>query len=343
VSGRAVALAAAAACLAVSARAQDRVLTVDEFRQELRAIEAALDAADLSGASARGEALRSARVQFGEEQVAIDPALADAVAAVRAETAQPARARVRAVLHGLDGPAGKAAAPDPELLRRAQRAEQGPAIAEGGAVSGALPSPSLPQRFLDAVASIWKSITDALRRFWDWLSDLWPRRALATPVPAGGTSWMVGVLVAAVALVLALLAVAALRRSVPEEEVAASEPVASSQRDADPLSREQDEWERYAAELAAAGRLREAIRAWYHAVLVALFRAGLLHHHKGRTNWEYVARVTPDVQWRPELIRLTRLFDREWYGHDRSGADALRECTSEARNILRQVRAGAAA
>ena len=65
----------------------------------------------------------------------------------------------------------------------------------------------------------------------------------------------------------------------------------ASQRDADPLSREQDEWEKYAAELAAAGRLREAIRAWYHAVLVGLFRAGLLHHHKGRTNWEYVRRA----------------------------------------------------
>jgi hypothetical protein len=78
-------------------------------------------------------------------------------------------------------------------------------------------------------------------------------------------------------------------------------------------------------------------------VLVGLFRAGLLHHHKGRTNWEYVSRVAPEADWRPGLIRLTRLFDREWYGRDRSAGEALRECAGEARAILRRVREGAAA
>jgi hypothetical protein len=158
-----------------------------------------------------------------------------------------------------------------------------------------------------------------------------------------GTTWTVAVLVIVVAAVLGLLAVAALRRSTSAETPATSRPRPASQRDADPLSREQEEWEAYAAELASAGRMREAIRAWYHAVLVALFRAGLLHHHKGRTNWEYVARVPAESSWRAELIRLTRRFDREWYGSERSAAESLRECASEARSILRQVRAGAAA
>ena len=78
-------------------------------------------------------------------------------------------------------------------------------------------------------------------------------------------------------------------------------------------------------------------------MLVALFRAGLLHHHKGRTNWEYVARLSPDTAWRPELIELTRRFDREWYGRERSSPEALRECASDARSILTQVRQGRAA
>jgi len=340
------AVAALAACAAVAAHAQPpadpRLLTVAEYQQELRAIDTALATPDLAAASARAEALRSSRVALDQERIAVDPALVDAVATVRPETAQAARVRVRAVLRGLDAQPGAAGAGDVDLLRRAQRADQPQALPSGGQVGGMPLQPSFPQRFLDTVASIWRSITDAARRFRDWLAKLWPRRAVQAAAADVGTPWMVAVLVAAVAVVMALLAVAALRRSAPNEKLA-SEPVPASQRDADPLSREQDEWEAYAAQLAAAGRMREAIRAWYHAVLVGLFRAGLLHHHKGRTNWEYVARVPPESAWRPELIRLTRRFDREWYGAERSAAESLRECAAEARSILRQVRAAMAA
>jgi hypothetical protein len=249
---------------------------------------------------------------------------------------------VRAVLRGLEAGEAPPAAPDEELLRRALRAEARRELPRGGQVGGMPVKPSLPRRFLDTLASAWRAVTDAWDRLWRWLEKLWPRRTV-TALPSGtATTWSVVALVIAVALVMGLLAVAALRRST-SAETPASEPAPASQRDADPLSREQEEWEAYASELAAAGRTREAIRAWYHAVLVALFRAGLLHHHKGRTNWEYVSRVSPESSWRPELIRLTRRFDREWYGSERSAAESLRECASEARTILRQVRAGEAA
>jgi hypothetical protein len=338
-------MAVALACAPALAAAQEnaRTLSVAEYRDELRGIEASLAQGDLPAAAAAGEALRSARVAFEQEQVPVDPALVGAVAAVRADTRHGAGLRVRAVLRGLEARPQKAGAPDLAALRRAQRAEAPGAIPEGGEVGASLPEPTLPERFRDAIASLWRSLGDAWDRFVEWLKKFWPRREMGMPAVGGaGMSWTVGVLVAAVALVMALLAVAALRRSAPPES-ASSEPVPSSQRDADPLSREQDEWEKYAAELAAAGRMREAIRAWYHAVLVGLFRAGLLHHHKGRTNWEYVSRVAPEADWRPALITLTRLFDREWYGRDRSGPEALRECAGEARGILRRVREGAPA
>ena len=95
-------------------------------------------------------------------------------------------------------------------------------------------------------------------------------------------------------IVLVILAFEVVRRSRARqtEPVMASEPL-SSKRDEDPLSRGASEWERYAAQLAAAGRLREAIRAWYHAVLVTLYGANILHYRKGRTNWEYVAGLAP--------------------------------------------------
>jgi hypothetical protein len=139
---------------------------------------------------------------------------------------------------------------------------------------------------------------------------------------------------------LGLLAFQALRRrSRPEEQASGPAPAASS-RDADPLSREADDWERYARELAAAGRSREAIRAAYHAVLMTLFRAGLLHHQKGRTNWEYVGRLPPEAPARPGFMRLTRAFDREWYGRDQSSAETFAEYAQEAGAVVRLVRGG---
>jgi hypothetical protein len=117
----------------------------------------------------------------------------------------------------------------------------------------------------------------------------------------------------------------------------------TSKRDDDPLSRGATEWERYAAQLAASGRIREAIRAWYHAVLVTLYGAGILHFRKGRTNWEYVAALSPDLAWRAQFVALTRRFEEEWYGRDRSSIEAFEEVSERAQHILDAVRRRAAA
>jgi hypothetical protein len=334
-------LALAAALLAPGALAQDAPLTVDEYAAELRAIEAALVGGALEEAARRAEALRPRQVEHAGERVAVDPVLVEAVVGARGGAARPALAMVRSVLRALPQGGTPPPVPDRALLERVQRAERKAAPAAGGQVGGMPLQPSVPQRFLDAIGAMGRWIGDAWRRFTDWLRRLWPRKEPPLEIEAGAPTVPVSVLVLAVALVLAVLAVMVMRRSSRKEPSATSEPEKASRRDEDPLSREQDEWEKYAAELAAAGRTREAIRAWYHAVLVALFRAGLLHHQKGRTNWEYVARVPPQSDWRPDFIGLTRRFDREWYGRDRSAPDSLRECASEARGILRQVRAGA--
>jgi hypothetical protein len=73
-------------------------------------------------------------------------------------------------------------------------------------------------------------------------------------------------------------------------------------------------------------------------VLVSLFENGLLHHQKGRTNWEYAGQLSPELRWRPAFLDLTRLFDREWYGRRTSDAEAVRACAESARTILRAVR-----
>jgi len=142
-----------------------------------------------------------------------------------------------------------------------------------------------------------------------------------------------------IVLILAILAFEVIRRSRKRAAILVEEsaPLTSTSDD-DPLSRGANEWERYAAQLAAAGRFREAIRAWYHAVLVTLYGANILHYRKGRTNWEYVAGVGPEHAWRARFIEITRLFEHEWYGSDDSSGDALDECAAAARDVLLAVR-----
>jgi hypothetical protein len=176
---------------------------------------------------------------------------------------------------------------------------------------------------------------------WDWirrwLEKLLPRQARAG-LPDGSTSPLAIAFVVGVAILLVVLSVRALRRRGAAPSSSTSASTVSSARDEDPLSRESNEWERHAQELGAAGRWREAIRAWYHAVLVALFRAGLLHYQKGRTNWEYASRLGPELGWRPAFFDLTRLFDREWYGRRTSDSEAHGACSRGARGILEALR-----
>jgi hypothetical protein len=145
----------------------------------------------------------------------------------------------------------------------------------------------------------------------------------------------------AVAIALALAGVAILyvrRRRRIGTPGAAEEAPAPPAADDDPLSREVGEWERYARELERAGRMREAVRAWYHAVLVALYRTGFVHYRRGRTNWEYVAALAPTLAVRAGFADLTRRFEREWYGRDESDPEALAATAEVAGGLLGTVR-----
>ena len=150
-------------------------------------------------------------------------------------------------------------------------------------------------------------------------------------------------LVAAIALVLTVAAVRSMRRrDAAEERGEAGE--AAPERDEDPLSREAAEWERYAGELAAAGRRREAIRAWYHAVLVALFRAGRLHHQRGPH--ELGVRRTGAAGGRPGAPRSSRSPRSSTASGTAERRARPRPCASAprgAREVLRSLRGEAPA
>ena len=185
-----------------------------------------------------------------------------------------------------------------------------------------------------AIGEAWSWLGDKIARFFEWLDGFWPQSQNKEAKPSNIRGIVVGVVIL-IAIVVAILAWMAIRRSraAAPQLVESSAPIASS-RDEDPLSRATNEWERYAAQLAAAGRNREAIRAWYHAVLVALYGAAILHFRKGRTNWEYVATLSPSLLWRGSFIELTRRFENEWYGASESSAEALDDCSRRARTIL---------
>jgi hypothetical protein len=317
-------------------------LTLDEYRVALDGVATALERGDLEGARALAGALRGATIATGTGEFEADPSLLAAVSAARdASAAARARLRVERVLASLGDADFAGTEADAARLARLAREEAARRPREGGEIDASLPvrPPTLPRQLRQWIDRAARWLVDIVGRLWDWLTR---GRRPGREKAEGATPVIVTGLVAAIAVILAFAAFRSMRRrDAAEAHGEAGEGL--PERDEDPLSREAAEWERYAGELAQAGRRREAIRAWYHAVLVALFRAGRLHHQKGRTNWEYVGQVPPEAGWRPTFVGLTEAFDREWYGREASAPEALHECAARARDVLRSVRGEAPA
>ena len=317
--------------------AQEKHLSVEAYTRALEEILPFLEGARLEEARERARELRRAEVEFAGELVGTDPTVLDGV--VNARTGAEARSRaaqVRRLLGALrasheEGVVGEAR---PEVLARLAPPDE---AQKGGTVAAPLRAKelSVPERIGQAFLAAYDWVVSVIEKVLDWLARFRPRRAPG--LEQGGATTAAIAVTAIAAALLAVLAYRTLRRgSAPL--AAESDPVLAAAQDEDPLSREVGEWERHARDLAAARRWREAVRAWYHAVLVCLFQRGLLHYQKGRTNWEYASRLPPETAWRPTFLDLTRLFDREWYGRPSSDAEAVRECSRSAREILGAVR-----
>jgi hypothetical protein len=317
---------------------EDGPLSIAGYVAALGELRADLEAARLEEARAAAERLSTREVAWGEESLAPDPTLLEGIRRARsAAEARAQAARVRRLVEALGGVGGVAPVTTrPDVLSRISPA---PDIERGGEAPRVRLKPlTFPERVEKALLAVADWIGETLRKIGDWLRRLMPDRPERTGGDAATTATVAVAFAAVAAALLVLLAVRTLRhgRGGPTEAIASR--AASSSKDEDPLSREANEWEDYARELGARRRWREAIRAWYHAVLVTLFRSGLLHHQRGRTNWEYVSRLSPRLAWRSGFVALTHRFDREWYGRRTSDAAALSEAAREARDVLRAVR-----
>lgn len=314
-------------------------LTLDQYTAALTRIRNLIAAGDLNTARAEANTLAGDEVMSTNGRFHTDTTLVAEITKAKPRDLG-VETRIDATIAALRTTTpSKPAAIDQPLLLRLQHEQTVPELRRGGDIRGVQPDTPLLKRVANAISAAANWIADKITKLIEWVSRFWPEDNPKKKPASSAMRWTVGSLVGLIVLILAILAFEVIRRSRKRarDVVEESAPLTST-RDDDPLSRGANEWERYAAQLAAAGRLREAIRAWYHAVLVTLYGANILHYRKGRTNWEYVAAVGPEHAWRPRFIELTQRFENEWYGSDDSGSDALDECTAAARHVLNAVR-----
>jgi hypothetical protein len=331
--------------LALLAAAQAGPIGLADYRDRLRSIEESVERGNLEEARSRARTLQSVRVRhegidFSPDGTVLEPVAGAKDAAAARETLRPLKA-LRAELDAVGGgPAGEP--PDGALFERLRQEEEQRRLAPDQKIGGpTLHTPEVPPSLVERMMQFLEWLGEKLNRFLNWLLRLvFGGRGSAAEVPS--TRYLVIGLVIVVLGALGIVAVLALRRRrFSPTAVAVSEAPAISAQDDDPLSRTASEWERFAAELMQARRFREAIRAWYHAVLVSLFRAGALHYRKDRTNWEYAYALPSGVPWRAGFVEATRTFEREWYGRRDTPVETAESYQSQALRMLTQVREGA--
>ena len=325
--------------------AQITVITAEHYRRALVELQGLLRHGTLDEAHAAAGELLASRLAYEDQELEVDrSALVPALEADSAVAARQAARRLQPLVDALGGAPDlpETTASDEGMLAELRRQQEVAELESGGEVANLdSEAPGFFQRamssLVDAMVWLWLKLEQLV----EWLLDLWPDRA--KPGETGLSTWLVVTLVLVAAALLTFLALRRRGRGASSEELTADSvppPLTASSGDIDPLSRETDEWRRYALQLAAEGRHREAVRAWYHAVLVSLYRAGLLHYRRGRTNWEYVSALGPDLEWRRDFMALTRSFETEWYGRRQTPPDALEACAAAAENLLAAVSAG---
>jgi hypothetical protein len=179
-----------------------------------------------------------------------------------------------------------------------------------------------------------------LERFGTWLGHLFDRLfpdvSASGRAGAGGFNIVGWLLLGALIVGLVGLIVWALRRRSPRQK--AAKPAADKATVVIDRSREPDEWRTLAAEHAAAGRWRDALRCRYRALVGDLARRGRLDEIPGRTTGEERAQLSATTPQAAESFTpATELFDRVWYGAEPAGRDELDRFTALEEQVLSEA------
>lgn len=291
-------------------------LSPDEYRRQLTAVATAIDANHLPEATALSEQLAAAHVAWPTGTLAADPRIHAALAASHPGTARRRLAELLSALAADEAPTtAMEVPPDREALAAIARHQTATLLASGGTLDGLeLHAPvevkPLALRLLDA----FRWLSDLLGDFLEWIRWVFGGDVHKTDADKSSGLTTTAVLVG-LGVIVVVFIVLALRRSAtpPLPTVQPPLPIDAAA-DQDPRSRAADEWIQHARRLGAAGRHREAVRAWFHALLVTCWARGHLHHRVGRTNWEYAVTLPGSLPWGEHFRDLTARFDRTWYG-----------------------------
>jgi len=349
-ASRALVLLLALALILAHGAAEE--LSVSEYAKRLARLRAALDGGDYADARGQAERLLTVRVRFQNERLQPDRSVLVPVTQVREVTA--ARSfieRLRVLEESLRPNQAPAPMPthtaDDKLLSklRHEQAVRDPQV--GGDVAR-VPDPS--SGYGDAIIKIFK---DVWRWLWGRLVSFlrWVANLFTSSAPGQRWSWeemgpltlMLTLLLLGIVGLLTWDSIKKNRRRLENAQPVPSDARGAQVADADPTSRDTNEWETFARQLFAEGKHREAVRAWYHALLTTLFRAGHLHYRKGRTNWEYCNDLSPALEWRPVFLETTRVFEHRWYGQASASSEDLLAYAEDVGHIRASVRAREAA
>jgi hypothetical protein len=102
----------------------------------------------------------------------------------------------------------------------------------------------------------------------------------------------------------------------------------------DPLARDAREWTIEADGLFRQGRVAEAIRALYLAVLSFSHVRRWIDYHPSKANWEHVRRFSGPGPAKASLGSLTSMFEQKWYGRKPAAESEYRRSRELAAGIL---------
>jgi hypothetical protein len=331
---------AVALALLVPSAFPARAIDLAGYRAQLAKIDGFLARGDRKGAAALAKGLIGEKIVWEGETLQADETVLGPIAAGSDPVRRTPLRVLLAALESVTPPAeGSVEAADAQALESIRARQNPEEIAKGGRLPG-VPEPpaTLREKFSQLLDACILWIGKRLSDLWDWLWKLWPHSE-GRIERSGGSGFQTLIFAIVGAILVAVLALAvraiALSRRKPALSARAAAPAPDA--DADPLSRSSGEWEDRARSLAAEGRFREAIRAWYHALLVNAFRAGVLHHRRGNTNREYARSLSPEVPYRATFGELTDRFDLEWYGRPESTPESLEVFAQQSQLLLAQI------
>ncbi len=188
-------------------------------------------------------------------------------------------------------------------------------------------------KFSDAVSawveSLVGAVEGAIDKFFNWLKNHMPKSK--SPVehhPTNGVDPGLFKTLAVGLLVVLLMAMVLFafknlkRRNAPVADVREGDAVrvAVDLDDENLVATllEEDEWIQLARDMAVAGELRKAVRAWFLAGMAYLSRVDLLAVRASKSNLEYRRELARRARRRPQVVPLfvdnINLFERAWYG-----------------------------